>query len=198
MTLAPSSDRDRRALLIGITVILGVLGLSKGVPRWMAWRADLREAAEVATGQLALVRGALMSLPATLDTAEARVAQLRAFSGQLLVVRDDAEAARQVRGLVEEAARVAGIVLEVTEVTSDSTRRPTGRITIRARGAGDVVGVKDFLLRLEGGGRFVSVRNLSIETRDLTIPDDGMETLSLDLILDGLSWIRPIDKVGDG
>jgi hypothetical protein len=161
------APRDRRAILLGLFILLPAMAYFLGVkPYWAALegvRDRVAAEGELLARELALLEAA-PSLPGELERAEAEAAvfedaMVRAVSGEL--------AESELADLLEEAAFRSRVLLE--EIRGGELGRgeepPPGLSVVRLhlRGESDLEGVLTFLDEIERSRLFLRVRGLALE-----------------------------------
>jgi hypothetical protein len=188
-------SRDRRALTLGAGLILILLLAFRGVPAWLAWRADSVASAAELSAELRRARTAVRDVRSALDTTQARVARFSAAGPSFLVARTPAEAPEVLAELVREAARLSSVEVQSLESRVDTAGGPALRhVSATVQGTGDVWGVAALLYRLEGHEALLAVREVSIHPQSVDTPPDGVESLRVRMRIEGLAAVQPERK----
>jgi len=199
LTLPPLPPRDRRALIRGAGIVVGLLVLGKGIPAWRSWVVQAEAAASELAESADQAAGLSRALPALRDSLRVRSTQLNAVSATVVPGASPGSSAATLASLLGVAATDAGVKLGGLEPRAD-TGEPTLGAT-RARGAhssfvhvsvhgemtGDIVAITQFLASLEHGPAMLQVRSLSLTQADPAAPTTRMEILHGDLTVVGLA-----------
>lgn len=182
----PMPSRDRRAILIGLAILVPSLAWVWGVRPARAALADMQD--RIVSEREALAREKAAVAAATTQPARQRVADSamkaaasRAFDG----ANDVAAGAALVTYVGEVAARTHVWLGSATTRPAPTGRGTTTPVTnglrplrVELRGESDFKGVLEFLDALERGGKVVVVERLDV-ARALRAGDDSRETLSV-------------------
>ncbi|HUG39517.1 MAG TPA: hypothetical protein VMM12_03475 [Longimicrobiales bacterium] len=181
-------SRDRRAIRIGVAVLIAPLVLTLAVrPFGSALevaRDRLEAEASLYRREAALVESAVTmdSLWQTTATTLARV-EGRLFSGEAQL------AASELSAYAAEVARSSQLLLQTNEVIG-AEPLDGGLVAYRVQlaGVGDIVSVVALLLRLETGARLVRVERLTLQRQDgpdLHDGGDGVQLISVEATVAG-------------
>lgn len=188
-----TSNRERRVLVIGGALIVGMLALSRGLPRWLAWQRDARGLAAGMVAEVARSEATARSLEEKLDSLEARKSRFLELAPLLLDAESPSKAAGALTALVSGAAQAAGVRVATIRVNIDTVDNALlRRIRVSAEFEGDVRGVATMIAALERGPELLAIRELTITQRDPAGPPDRPETLGVLLQVHGLA----IDRTG--
>jgi type II secretion system (T2SS) protein M len=183
--------RDRRALLVGLTAIAGLLLAFRGIPAWLRWRSDARATAAEAIAQERRRDAVVTGLARSLDSLEARTERLQQLGPAFVTGTTPAEAASTLAGLVAEMARASLVRLDAIEMKVDSAdRRRLPRVKIEAQATADVAGLAALLRRFEQGPTLLAVRRLSVRAPAVDGAANQPETLALRFTVEGLALVR--------
>lgn len=206
------AGRERPTLLLGVGAIMAILLVGRGLPAWREALASRRDGAAQLHAQLAGAERALAGHAAVRDTLAARNLRLQAVSATLVPGgADDGAAGRALAAMVSGAAVGAEVRLTSTSVVEDRPRG-TGRaamgeasgdrrraarpatllrtVAVRIAGTGDVRGIATLLQALERGPARLRVRSMAISQPDVGAGDDRVETLQLEMVVEGLAVAR--------
>jgi hypothetical protein len=215
LALGAVSPRERRTLLFGASAVLAIVALGRGFPAWRAALVERRENAAELTRTLAGADQALARHAALRDTLTARSRRLDAVAGTLLPAGDSGDqgaAGRALAAMVSGAAAGAEVRLTTTAVIEErrrvaprgavgelsGPRNPSRRddaddttllrtVAVRVVGATDVRGLTTMLHTLERGPMRLRVRSLSVSQPEVAADDARVETLQVDLVVEGLA-----------
>ena len=180
--------RDRRALVLGGSLLLSACMFTYGIQPYRRARAALRERvieqrALLARGLAVLAEG--RELPAALERATGALDEKRT---RLLPGDDPLSATAALVGIVGDEARREGVQLEAIE---SRTAEPAGdrlvAVRIEIRGRADLEALLRWLAALETGPHLVRVEGLTVAQSDAgAVPDSNdTEALLLAAIIKG-------------
>lgn len=188
--LAPSR-RERRVLIVGGTLIAGMIGFSRGVPAWSKWQRDVRVAAAEMSVEVARAEASVARLEATLDSLETRKLRLVQLAPRFVGVESPSAAAGALAALVSGAAQAANVRVSSIQVGNDTTAGTVvRRVWVSAELEGDIRGVASLLSTLERGPTLLAIREMSISQPDPASPADVAESLGVRLRVEGLAIDR--------
>ncbi len=190
--MAAITVRDRRTLVLGAVLIAALAAVARGIPAVRRWN-DARQAdAGTVVEQLALARRATRLLPALRDSLRCRNERLADLDSSLIVGSSAAVATASLASVLEDIADDAQVKIGALQMRTDTTTRPgLTRVAIRITGVADVAGLAAFMRAVEGGERLLAVRELAITQSEPGAPASKPEALRIDMLIEGLSLIRP-------
>jgi hypothetical protein len=193
MTLvARLSPRDRRALLVGLGILLPALLVPLALRPFQ--RALTTARAQLETERDLLVRERrVLAGAAELPPQLQRTTELLALEApRLFRAPDEVSATAALSGYVAERAHGHRVLLQQAETGAPhpvaGAEGVTG-LTVTLRGVGDLEGILGFLHALEEGPRLVRVERLAIERSQRMGPaaTDDEEVLSVAALVRGYS-----------
>jgi len=191
------TDRDRRALILGGSVVLTALLLLRLLP-WtvrsaVAAEAALRERAAL----LARARADLADVAALRDSAVELGQALVGLAPRILSGNTVPEAASDLSGRINLAVSGHQAKLERVEPVADSgVAGRLHRATLRAAFECDVRGLAGVLQALEFGKTALSVRELRVTAIDASSLDKNPEVLRVEMTVTG--WFLASAEGGKG
>lgn len=190
MTLARLTPRDRRALWIGVIVLVGTLAYTRGVPALSAWTRERRASAAELRRELADFRRGMAEQKDRKALLTARANALEELDRGLLPGEQPASAAASLARLVGTAADSSNVHIRSTQLRIDSARSDAVYSTVGMRidATSDIRGLTSFLARLERGPTLLVLRSLSITQPE---PAAEMEALRIDVEVAGLMRAPP-------
>lgn len=189
------SPRDRRALVIGIASIGGLVIVGRVVPAWRAWEHAVVASAEAAARSTARDHVLAANARATHDSLAARTARLTALAPSWLNGDSPASAGAGLAALVTRAATDADMTLGAVDIQSDSVGQNTfAPVHLRVSVSGDVHGLATLLAALDRGPVTLRVASLAVQGSDPAASAQRPEMLHADLAIDAL-W-RPNAAMG--
>jgi hypothetical protein len=184
------SARDRRTLVIGGVTIGLLFGLARGLPALMAWQRDRVDEAATLTNQARASRADESILPSQRDTLRARKARLAALDSAMLSGVSSSAAAAQLAATLGDIADEAPLKVSAMQLRADSAQVGTiAPVAVRVTGVTDVTGLAEFLKAVETGAMPLLVRELAVTQPDPMAPDTKIETLRVDILVEGLARI---------
>ncbi|MEO8879628.1 MAG: type II secretion system protein GspM [Gemmatimonadaceae bacterium] len=173
-------------LVIGAASIVALI-IGARVPAVLAWKRDVR--AESEEGRLAVqnARAVLGAERGVRDSAVARGRRVIALAPLLLSGDTPASASASLEGIISGAAASSNVQLGALEMRADSiTRSEFTRIVVKGSANGDIQGLAHMLQQLEQGPALLAVEELSITQPELNGAADHMESLHMEIVIDGL------------
>ncbi|MBW3571949.1 MAG: hypothetical protein KY467_12670, partial [Gemmatimonadetes bacterium] len=138
------SERDRRTLVGGAIVIVALVLVSRGLPAWRRWDAQVRAAAAEMGTEAARAEQTVRLLPAMLDSLEARRGRFVEVGAGVLDGESAAASGAALASLVSGAAARAGVQLGSVQVRPDTASAGTFMsIGVRADGTKELLAVED-------------------------------------------------------
>ena len=175
------SDRDRRALRLGLLVLVPALLWVWGVRPYRAALGDARDRLAVQRAALARERALLAGGGGAVELRLAADSAADAARPRLFVARDDLLGSAQLAAYLARAARASDVLLQEAD-TRPAAVAPSGLRTLQVeiRAESDLEGLLTFLQALEQGERLVRVERLSIARPGGADADEGaVEVLTL-------------------
>jgi hypothetical protein len=187
MTKPRLGVRDRRALTIGAGLIAMVLLSSRGVPAMLAWQREKDRDSDARQEKLERAMAAMSRVSSVRDSIRARGARIVALAPALVAGDTPASASASLAELMSGAAALSNVKLGALQLHADTTSRDAFvRVGVHGEATGDVTGVMSMLASLESGPTLLAVRELSITQPEPSAPADHMETLHVELTVEGL------------
>jgi hypothetical protein len=204
LLLAGLAPRDRRAILLGLGILLPAVVYVLGVRPYRAALEDARDRVaaerELLTREMALLSTAA-ALPGQLQKAEAQAA---VYEDRMVQAASGVLAEREVTDFLEESASRSRVLLE--EIRGGELGRgeepPPGLSVVRLhlRGESDLEGVMAFLDEIEKSRLLLRIRGLALEPQ-LSRPDASNDentnrspvptgVVEFQLILDGFARLE--------
>jgi hypothetical protein len=198
------TPRDRRAILVGLAVLVPVAAYVFGVKPFRAALGDVRDRVEaeqnLLSRELSLVQAA-PSLPGEIQRAEADAA---VFEAQLVQAESGELAESHLTGFLESSASRSRVLLE--EIRSGELGRgeepPPGLVVVRLhlRGESDLEGVLTFLDEIEKSPFLLRIGGLALEP-EMARPESNADeegrsraaptgVVDFQLIVDGFAQIE--------
>jgi hypothetical protein len=190
--LSALSPRDRRALVIGIASIGGLVVVGRVVPAWRVWEtatvSSASEAARSAARDQVLARNAR----AIHDSLAARKGRLTALAPSWLEGDSPAAAGAGLAALVTRAATDAAMTLGTVDIRTDSVGHEAFvPVHVRLSLNGDIQGLATMLAALDRGPVAMRVASLAVQGGDPAAPAQRPEILHADLTIDALWHPNP-------
>jgi hypothetical protein len=180
MKFSTMSAKDRRALMLGLGILLPAFFFIWGVKPFRATLADAQE--QLATGRDALSRERAAVAAALRNPQLQHVADsaMRAMTPRLFNGRDDVMASADLVTYLGQVAHTSRVWLQDAS-TRPATTSPSGVRTLHVeiRAESDLAGLLRLLQALEHGKQLVRVDRLDISRTLRGQSDGGMETLSI-------------------
>jgi len=187
MKWASMSQRDRRAVVLGVGVLVPALLFVWGVRPYLAAVDEARQEVAAQRDALAREEGAVASARDNPRLREVADSAMRVLKPRLFDARDDVMASALLASYVGDVAQRSRVWLQ------DANTRPSaaGKDGVRAlqveiRGQSDLRGTLRFLEALQRGPKLVRVDKLDV-TRAPGSGDDPMETLTITATVSGFA-----------
>jgi len=191
-------SRDRRALAVGVVVVVLLIAFARGLPALRRWQADVRDSSAALTQEAARARMTVAHERATRDSLAARQRRFIALAPLLLGGETPAMGSATLASLISTAATAASVRLGPVQVQADTVARGVfSRVGVRAEITGDIRGVSAFLSILERGPTLVSVRELTIAQLEPAAAADRAEALHVAVAVEALMVRRPPAEAGE-
>lgn len=192
MNWATMAAKDRRAIIVGLSILLPALFYVWGVRPYRAAMTETRDALETARLALSREKAAVVTTRANPDAQRAADSALAMAVPRMFVGRDDAIASSQLASYLGGVARASRVLMQDAN-TRPSATSPEGIRTLRVeiRGESDVQGIVTFLQNLEGGQKLVRVDRLEISRVPGLEEKNGFETLSVAATVSGFAFAAP-------
>jgi hypothetical protein len=181
------SPRDRRAIWLGVVVLLPGLLLIWGVRPYRAALSDTRDRLATERATLARERAAVATAQRNPQLQHIADSAMRTMTPRLFEGKDDVMASSELAAYVGDVARSARVWLQDAN-TRPATPAAYGVRTLRVeiRAESDLRGVLTFLQSLENGGKLVRIDRLDI-SRLARADDSDAETLSIAATISGFA-----------
>jgi len=187
MKWATMSLRDRRAVLLGASVLLTALAFIWGVRPYINAIDDARSELTAQRDALAREQAAVTSAKENPRLRQLADSAMQAMRPKLFSGRDDVMASALLASYVGDLAAKARVWLQ------DANTRPAvlGKDGVRAlqvdiRGQSDLRGTMRFLQALQRGSKLIRVDKLDV-SRAAGSSDDPMETLTITATISGFA-----------
>lgn len=192
--------RDRRAIRVGLLVLLPALVLAMGVRPYLGELDETRHRLAAERGLLVREHGLLAAAKGfDADRVSAREA-LDARASRLFAGDPTLAAGALVRYVADQADR-SRVLLEATETAgTEAVGSGLSAVRIRLSGVSDIAGILELLRRLEDGPRLVRIEQLLLERRDgyavrgLDRTYEDVQLVSIGATIVAYTWVAE----GDG
>jgi hypothetical protein len=181
------SPRDRRALVLGGSVLFVALGFIWGVRPYMSSLSDTRDQLATERATLARERAAVATAQQNPQLQHIADSAMRGMRPRLFEGKDDVMASSELASYVGDVARGARVWLQdanTRPATPSAEGLRTLRIEIRAES--DILGAMMFLQGLEQGNKLVRIDRLDI-SRAPRADDTAGEVLSIAATISGFA-----------
>jgi hypothetical protein len=184
------TSRDRRTLVVGLSVIVVLFAVAKGAPAGIAWQRDQAVASLHAAHLLGVASIDPTELRLARDSLAARRARLAAIDSVLPVARTASEAVAHLASALQDladscAVRVSSIQLRADSVTSNSLTE----VSARLNGVADVAGLAALLHAIAASENPLVAKEMSVTAPDPSAPSTRAEVLRFDILVAGLAHV---------
>jgi hypothetical protein len=189
MSWSTMSAKDRRAIMLGVLIVMPALIFIWGVRPYRTAMTETRDELETARLALSREKAAVVAKPNAPGGQQLADSALVLVGPRLFEGRDDAIASAQLAAYLGGVARKSRVLMEDAN-TRPSTTSPEGIRTLRVevRAESDMEGVATFLHNLEGGQKLVRVDRLEISRAPGLEDKNGFETLSIAATIAGFAF----------
>lgn len=184
------SERDRRTLILGVAIVLGLITVFRGIPAWRTWVTANQALAISRTNRLAIVRQSTNRIGETSRYTDSLARLTIGVAPALVDGNSPAQATAALASYLSDVAANAGVQLSGVQLTVDSTKKGAElyRVRVQADGSGDIRGMTTLFHLLEDGNApLVNVKAFSISQTDPGAPANHAETLHATFELEALA-----------
>jgi len=187
-----SLRRDRRALLIGGTVILAMLLTARVLPALRRFEATAALELLAAEQRLDDVERELRLLGSTLEGASARTpgGSARVLESAFEGTTPTESVAAAMQQLVGIATTLGATVRAVTPQSEAKFRNGVTALSIRISFATDAVGLDQLLAELARGDRLLVPRTLAVQASTPAAPTASAEVIQVDMTVAAIARAR--------
>jgi hypothetical protein len=184
------SARDRRTLVIGVSVVGSLFALGRGLPALMSWQSTRIADATATVGDLTDARAGRRALPTLRDSAREQQARIAAIDSAIVTAPTSSAAAALLASALEEMADEARVKVGAMQLVADSAAAgAVVQVGVRLTGVADVYGLLELLKAVEGGEALLAVRELAVSQSDPAAPSTKPEALRIDMMVVGMARI---------
>lgn len=182
------TPKDRRAITIGLGILLPALFGVWGVKPFFAALAETRERLAVERETLARERAAIETARRNPRLRQAADSSMRATIPRLFEGRDDVMASAELASYLGDVARASRVWLQDAS-TRPAEQLPGGvrALRVEMRAESDLRGVLAMLKELELGTKFVRIDRLDISRVSRAGAQDNTETLAMSATVTGFA-----------
>jgi hypothetical protein len=182
------ADRDRRALLIAVATITGLVGI-RVLPAMLQWRNTEVERSRLRIVGITAAPDEAQRARVLRDSLVARRVRLALLDSAFVPTEGNASAAEGLAEFLTGASERAKVVLSTVRLESapdSGAKAPIGGVRLRAAVSADLAGIARLLMMIERPPLVLAIRQLSMTQRDPNVPHDKNETLDAEIVIDGL------------
>ncbi len=194
---AALSPRDRRALTIGVLVLLPALFFVWGVRPYLTMLEESRDYLSVERAALARERAAVDAAQRNPGMQQLADSLMRAMSPRLFAGRDD------VMATAELVSHLGAVAQEHDVWLQNATTRPAAlgdagvrTLHVALRAESDLEGLLRFLQALETGNKLVRVERLDVSVAPQALSPDGVEPVSITASIVGYAIPEDSSRTG--
>jgi hypothetical protein len=184
------TPRDRRTAVVGASVVVCLLAISRGLPALRAWERDREQDAARANVLLAESSIDARELSVARDTLAAREARFQAVDSLLPRAVSASAAVAALASAVEDLADSCAVRVSAIQLRPDSVAA-NGLMEVSARlnGVTDVAGLAAFVRAVAASKAPLAIRELTVTASEPAAPSTKAEALRFDVLVAGLSRI---------
>jgi hypothetical protein len=192
------SAKDRRAVVVGTSVIVAALILVRGVPMYRGELSDARDRLTTERDALARERAAVTAASRNPQLQHLADSAMRAVAPRLFEGRDDVMASAEVVTYLSGLTRQSRVLLQ-DATTRPATTSPAGVRTLHVdiRAESDLQGMLALLQALERGSKLVRIDRLDLSRAPRGMNEPGMEVLSLTASISAFALPADAAPAGD-
>lgn len=192
------SDRDRRALTLGVLLMVATIAGVRGVPAIRQWSDTAVASAREVVAEAERARRGVLGANLLADTMHVRSERFVALAPALLDGTNAATAGATLASIVSGAAAASDAKLGSVQVRTDTAARDSSggtpraftRVAVRASLTSDVRGLARFVLALERALTLLSIDELSIAQTEPAADGTRPEILHVEIAVAGLALTR--------
>lgn len=180
--------RDKRALLVGLALLVPAVLFRAGIAPWMEYRSDLRDTLAAERDALVREQFAIAQAQRDPDRGERYAELLDAAEPWLLGGSTQMAASGALSRLVTQMGSRAGILIqEIQTRDGDETGDGIAPVIVAVRALGDLEGLLRFLHDVENGELLLEVRELTLQTAGRNDGDlERGQLMTAGLVITGL------------
>lgn len=180
------SAKDRRAITLGVGIVLPALFAVFGVKPYFAALSSARQQLSVERETLAREKAAIDAARKNPRLRQAADSAMRALGPRLFEGRDDVAASAELVSYLGDVARTNRVWLQ-DAATRPAITSPGGvrALRVEMRAESDLHGVLTMLRELEFGQKFVRIDRLDISRVSRAAATDSSETLAISATVTG-------------
>ena len=183
--IASTSASDRRTATLGLSAVVGLLLLGRGVPALWAATHDARVEARALQAQLAESRMLIARSRGAATSPEAAMLGSAVFRAVSRAGLASAGAAA-----VASVARDAGVkTTQLRADSPDSARAGLVRVAVALAGECDISSCLGAIGRLEAARPALRIARLRLVTSDVAAPADRAERIQFEMLVDALGLL---------
>ena len=179
MSPATMSTRDRRALFLGLGILLPALAYIWGVKPLIASLRDTRRQVVEQRQLLSSEEAAVAAARRNPDVQHLADSAMRAMSPRLFEGRDDVMATAELVSHLGEVARQSNVLLQGATTRATTFADGVRTLHVEIRGESDLSGVLAFLQSLEAGEKLIRVERIDISKSLAATDEKGVEPLAI-------------------
>ena len=177
--MSPMNSRDRRALTLGLYVLVPALGYIWGVKPLLASFGRMRDEIRIERQALAQELAAVAAAKRNPDLQRVADSAMRAMTPRLFEGKDDVMATAELVSHLDQVARRNQVLLQSAATRPATLDNGVRTLRVEIRAESDLTGLLAFLQSVEGGEKLLSVERLDV-SRSLAAPEvPGVEPISI-------------------
>lgn len=185
------SRRERRTLLLGVGIVVGLVAVAKVLPAWREWSAEARASAAETLAEAERAERSVRALGALDHMLVARNARYLALAERIVPGDGPAAAVSELATFLSGTAAAADLSVGAMQVRTDTTAGSAfARVSVLGDVVGDVRGLTRFLAEIERGPLLLSVRELAITQSEPAASADRPEILRVQFAIEGIALRR--------
>jgi len=185
------NSKDRRALFLGLAVLVPALGYIWGLKPLRAWHADLRD--QVTQQQLLLANERAAVSAAKKNPEAQRVADsaMRAMEPRLFEGSDPFVASAELVSHLTQIAQRANVSLTTASTRPATSANGVRTLRVEIRAESDITGLLAFLESIENGEKLLKVERLDVSRSLAAAEVKGVEPIAISAAIAGYALGDP-------
>lgn len=180
------SSRDRKVLMFGVSVVVMLLIVGRGLPRLRSWARRESESAVALSLQVQRLRASLDGKQRNAALTHDVTLRLVRYDSSALTGHVPTTASARLAELLAECADAAKTQLGPIQLSVDSSTSLLGHVSARVEVSGDLEAIAIFLEALEEGPELLAVRELDVASDGSVSAPTQPERLRAQILVEGV------------
>jgi hypothetical protein len=191
MMAASFSRRDRRTLMLGLGVTVGILLVARGLPLWLQARRTAFGESTEARAQLAELGAIIRRARIVDELVRLQSVRYAGLEARLIGGSTREAAAADFASWTSNAIAESGLRLGSLRLETDAASvEAFNRVAVRVEVTGDITGITRFLRVIERTDTLVVVSAITLGQPEPAATDSQPEAIHGELVIETLTWSR--------